>query len=167
MHMLIGVIVEAVDESDATSQAETILEGLTGEGNYPFDYFALAGESDRAEGIPTVALASTDPGAKIIADGMAATKRDFMEALARIRKALGKYNDEELFTGEAKNKGTLELGMFRYDCHAAGQYAGSNVWLYDQDGAGIRDDKHLARVLAKWGAVNTNEVYVVCADVHF
>ena len=64
--------------------------------------------------------------------------------------------------------------MFRYWCYVAGAYTGSSIWLYDNDGEGIRSREHLKNVLNKWADSKTTssetyeglKVFVVPADVH-
>ena len=64
--------------------------------------------------------------------------------------------------------------MFKYRCSCLGQYKGSDIRLYDNDGQGIRDNKHLKDTLTKWKSLGkkvTKEyagmnVYITTADVH-
>jgi hypothetical protein len=83
------------------------------------------------------------------------------------------YTDEQLFEGE----GIFDdiKGLFWYRCRQAGSVEGSAVWLYDHDGNGIRDSRHLSEVLNKWPSCHKDkpnlyadmEVWVVPADVHY
>ena len=89
------------------------------------------------------------------------------------------YTDEELFNAEEdKHKNTTQkvinaldnkspkydLSMFKHYCWTLGQYGGTAIWLYDNDGVGINDNRTLKSVLNKWG--KGLKVYCVPADVH-
>lgn len=196
MHQIIRAIVYAQDKEEALSKAKNIFDGMCGEENYPFDYsttFDEEGSTVSGKGrwgnITPVTLATSKEGKKLIDDGMKFTKDGFMENIKNIRKLINKYSDDELFYEEVidtkkkvvnkleGNEGNDGLDMFKYDCYGIGQYKGSNIYLYDQDGEGIRDNKHLKDVLSKWeclyekaGKTNPNRyenIYVVPADVHY
>ena len=64
--------------------------------------------------------------------------------------------------------------MPRYQFQCIGQSGGSGIWLYDNDGSGIRTRHHLDNALTKWPDLDyTSEeykgldVWVVPADVHY
>jgi hypothetical protein len=94
----------------------------------------------------------------LIYDGLYFCWKSFKESIGKIKEGIKKYNMKELF--EEKDY------WFKYFCHCAGQYQGSNVWLYDNDGEGIRDKKHLVNALNKWGKKDKRKIYVIPADVH-
>ena len=108
---------------------------------------------------------------KLIEDGIESTWRNFKEAMGNIRKQMD-FSDEDIFEENTK---TMELN--RYWFHVVGAYAGSECWLYDNDGSAIRNRGHLKNVLSKWeclyeekGQTNPYEkqkIYVVPADVHY
>lgn len=177
--MVIRTIVVARTREEAISAATNVFERLT-ENQHPFDYFQTfddEGTSVSGKGrygdIPAALEVSTKEGRQMVSEGMSATRRDFFEALKGIKSSIRKFNQEELFQGVSKKKLTRDeafaLDFFKHSCYKAGQYAGSNVWLYDGDGEGIRDDKHLNNVLNNWDRplADGEKLWVVPADVHF
>lgn len=173
MHMVIRAIVYAPDEESAMDKAKEIFDRLCGENGQPFDYYSLfegAGSPMSGRGrwgsIVPIARADSKEGKYLIKDGMAATKREFMRALAEIKKGIEKYSDEELFS--------KRCDMWRYYAHNAGQYDGTSIWLYNDDGSGIRTPQDLENVLNKYESIYKNEpnphadehVWIIPADVH-
>jgi hypothetical protein len=177
MHMTIGVIVFAVDKDDAESQAETIFERLTGDSGQPFDYYSSkANNPGGLKDIPGPMLVTTRAGKAFIKANMAATIRNFNYHLGKIRKGIPNHTDDEIMCEAANDQKDQTLAMIRYSMYQCGSYSGPGIWLYDNDGSGIRDTKHLANVLTKWKEVfnaKTSQpykgldVYVVPADVHY
>ena len=176
MHMVISAIVYAPDEESAFDKAREVFERLCGENGQPFDYFSTfesAGSPMSGRGrwgsVVPIARADSKEGKRLIEEGMDATKIDFMRNLSEVRKALEGRSDEELFR---KND-----DMWRYYAHGLGEYTGSNIWLYDNDGSGIRTPNNLESVLSKYRSIYEDEgkenphrdelVWVVPADVHF
>ena len=177
MHMIIRAIVYAGSYKGALEKGRVIFERLTEEGGV-FDYYVtFDGEGSPVSGrgrwgyLPGVSLVTSRMGQKLIKDGMKWTKQGFIRSLQTLRKVLGERIDEEIFEAE------FDDGLFRYHCHCAGQYEGSEIYLYDNDGGGIRTPKHLENVLNKWECLHGYEgkknpyeglgIYVVPADVHF
>jgi len=186
MHMVIKVIVFAEDEEEALSEAQCILDSLCGESE-PFDYYNTFDDvyaTERWGELPKVIRVCADLGSEkceeckerfrcyttqmngMLEEAMQQTKQEFFEHLGMIKKFLTTHDDDQLF----------EDGDFKYHCHSAGQYQGPNVWLYDQDGEGIRDSEHLKNVLSKWACNNGGQpipelanknTYVIPADVHY
>lgn len=188
--MVIRVLVFAEDEEEALDEAKGVYENLCGE-DCPFDYYTTFDEDgygvsgkDRWGEMPPAVKVCGDLGSpkcdqcserfkcyttqmnEMIEEAMQKTKQEFLEHLGYIKKYLTTHNDDQLF----------EEDDFKYHCHSAGQYQGPNVWLYDQDGEGIRDHEHLRNVLSKWACNNEGEpspdykdknVYIVPADVHY
>ena len=129
---------------------------------------------------PVVALADSKEGKKLIDDGMRFTKEGFIEKIKMIKKLINFYNDDELFEEEIidikkkmlkeledkKDKIGLGISWFKYYCSCVGEYSGTNIYLYDDDGSGIRNNKHLKDVLNKWGKENDKKVFVIPVDVH-
>jgi len=186
VHMVIKVLVYAENEEDALDEAQSVFEGLCGEGQ-PFDYFSTFDEgwaTERWGELPSAVKVCKDLGSpkcdkckdrfkcftgevnSMIAEAMERTKREFLDNLAEVKKLLVSKSDEELF----------EDGDFKYRCHCCGSYEGPDVWLYDHEGEGIRDSDHLKNVLEKWACNNggqpdpelaNKDIYVVPADVHY
>ena len=186
MHMVIHVLVYADDEKDALDEASSILDNLCGESE-PFDYyntFDSGYATERWGELPMVARICGDLGSEkcdkcderfrcyttqmnsILEEAMQDTKKEFFENLNEIKAFITMCSDDELF----------EDGDFKFRCHQAGEYQGPCVWLYDQDGEGIRDTEHLNNVLNRWACNNRGEpvlelvdknIYVIPADVHY
>jgi len=187
--MIINIIVYAEDEDEAVDEAKITLDRLCGEdGQRYFDYYSTFDEgfaSKRWGDLPKATFICTDLGSEkcgycadrfkcytvktneILEEAMVATKRDFLRALGEIKSGITAKSDEELFEDD---------NMFKYWCHKAGEYRGNHVWLYDNDGEGIRNTTHLKNVLDKWACNNSGEpepqydnlkIYVVPADVHY
>jgi len=55
---------------------------------------------------------------------------------------------------------------FRFFCHCLGQYQGSEVWLYNNDGSGIRNTTELKWALNPEG-ISKKNIWIVPADVHY
>jgi len=183
MHMVIRAIVYAKTEDEALKKARKIFEQLC---ETEFDYFTLfnddtstvSGKARWGE-LPVVAKADSKEGKRLIAEGMEATKREFLDSVAKIKNSLEKYSAEELFEMEGFSEEDLDkFGIdFRHNCYRAGMYRGYLIWLYDDDGEGIRTPKHLKRVLEKWKSIYEDkgkenpykdlDIWVVPADVHF
>ncbi len=178
MHSLIRAVVFAKNEEEGLAKARSIFEELVESGK--FDYYTdFAEEGTTVSGqarwgeYPVIALADSPEGKKLIEDGFKSTKDEFFENLKHIRTGIEKYTDEELWKGEDNINGIK--GFFHYYCNQLGQYDGNTVWLYDNDGEGIKNERHLNDVLSKWQNANISgveeykdlNVYVVPADVHF
>lgn len=197
MHQVIRIIVYAEDKINAREKAETILEhNLVGENGEPFSYgtffdddsSTMSGKA-RWGNLPSVVLADSKEGKKLINDGMKFTKNEFLENLKKVREFIEKYSDEELFEGENLDSRKLiikelsdkkekdDISMAKYYFLCIGQYTGSHIYLYDNDGSGIRDNKHLKNVLEKWNSLYDKEgkespyknlkIFVIPIDVHY
>ncbi len=197
-HQIIGIICYANSLNEARERAEEILnENLVGEYK-PFDYGTFFDEESSVSGksrwgnITPVCLADSKEGKKLINRGIKATKDNFMEMIKKIRKHLDFYSDEELFEEEVKdtkkkiilsldddkedNNELKWLRQFKYYCYCLGEYRGTNIWLYDNDGEGIQNTKHLKDVLNKWKCLYEDEgkenpsknlnIYIIPIDVH-
>ena len=176
MHQVINAIVYAEDEEEAMDQARGIFENMVERGI--FDYYrtfdedmdGVSGKSRWGE-LPACADAGSEEGKKLVDDGMKYTKDEFIEDVGKIRECLSKFSDEEIFSGDAR-----ENMLFRSHCFHAGQYKGASVWLYDNDGDGIRTEKEMNDALGKYACLYEDEgkknpyendtVWVVPADVH-
>jgi len=170
MHQTIGIITYAKNKQDAIDQAQNILEGLTGD-PAAFDY---------GEVYPKQATkASSKAGKKLIDDLWGYTKRDFMDHMAKIRRCIGLYTDTELMD-ERPNDPKIkddDIGMVRYYMRQVGEYRGPAVWLYDDEGEGIRTAKNLKNTLDKYACLYEErglpnpkaamDVWIVPADTHF
>jgi len=180
MHMKPAALVFADSEGEAVEMARGVFRQLC-LNQEPFDYFELMqmdGETGNwKEG--EVAYKQDSPEfSKIVTKRMEYTKLEFMRYLKDIRRALKSKTDEQLF---AARFGDVKVGkktvMFRYSCGILGQYHGSGIWLYDQDGEGIREPGHLKDVEDKWPDIHEEvgkpnpyagkKLWAVVADVHF
>lgn len=175
MHRVIRAIVYAQNKDEALSKAKGVFEGLCED--RIFDYhttFDTAGSSMSGRGrwgnITPIARVDSEKGKKLVDEGMEATKQEFLKNIKIIRAVLKKKTNTELFQNDYDKK------MFRHRCYVLGQYRGYSVWLYDNDGTGIRTPSHLKNVLNKWACLDKEgkenpykglNVYVVPADVHF
>jgi hypothetical protein len=168
MHMFIGVITYGVSKKDGRADALDILNQLVPD---PFDYY---NESDTYK-------ATSVKGANLIKAGMEATWRDFQASMRNIREIISTMSDEDIFEEHMTESNPVKPAhaipeLARYYFHQAGEYRGSNIWLYDKDGEGIRDRKHLANVLSKWecnykGKPEKNPfadlgIWITMSDVH-
>ena len=162
MHMIIRAIVYADSGEEALERAGIVFEKLVENGS--FDYFTLfndkkavmSGEA-RWGRLKVCPLAESKDGKKSISQAMESTKDCFLRHLKEVRDYLHTYSDNELLD-EGKNV------WFRYTCRCLGEYVSPNVFLYDSDGEGILNKKHLRNALTKRPF---KKVYVVPADVHY
>lgn len=196
MHEVIRIICYADSSEEARSKAEEILmKNLVGDG-MPFDYGTFFDEDNgigfgktRWGNLPPVVLADSKEGKKLIDDGMKYTKEEFLRHLKEIREMINFYSDEELFEEEVMDtkkkilnslenkKDASNILSFKYPCSCLGEYEGSNIYLYDGDGSGIRNEKQLKNVLEKWKSVYEDEgkenpnkdkkIYILPIDVHY
>jgi len=166
MHYLIGVIVYGKNKEEAFDEAKELLDNLCGDYK-AFDYYSTADDSfSRWKGQKVIRV-NCKKGKELVTSLMKYTEETFFETLEKVKKALDSYTSEELF--EEKDK-----EMFRYRCSCLGQYEGHEIHLYDTDGAGIRNNKHLKNVLSKWKCLGGKypkkyadmNIYIVPADVH-
>lgn len=200
MHEVIRAIVYPHNEKEALDRARDIFENLCGRRGQPFDYFVLFDEDSPMSGknrwgnLPVVARADSPEGRKLISDGMQYTRDEFMENMAQIREALLVLSDEELFTeelrpssiaarafDEATNRKKFSFtylpGMIKHFMYHAGEYIGPSIYLYDDNGSGIKTPEHLSGVLSKWKCLYEDQgkenpykdldIFVVPADVHY
>jgi len=178
MHMLICAIVYARDEEEALEKGETIFGELVERGT--FDYFAMfdddtySSPKERWGDIPAVVNIEHPDAKKLIDDAMDKTWRYFKENITVVRKLLDAYTDEEIFEEEAKEEkigsgGFDPIRIARHYFYCIGQYKGFAIFLYDNDGEGIRTRWHLKNVLNKWDDEKYKDldIWVVPADVHF
>ena len=177
MHMIIRAIVFAKNNDDALNKAEIVFKRLC-EDQRPFDYYAMfdtpgtaVSGAGRWGQMEAVSLASSRQGLKLINEGMKYQKESFLQGISRLKQHLKRGIDELWLNNTAWKK---DIGSFHYTCHQLGQYSGGEVFLYDQDGEGIRSETHLDDVLNRWadkeGVIPEEysdlKVYVVPADVH-
>ncbi|MDQ4147940.1 MAG: hypothetical protein M3120_09735 [Pseudomonadota bacterium] len=64
-----------------------------------------------------------------------------------VREGINRYSDDELFS----NLVTVgsQSRVFRYWCSVVGGVGGTSIFLYDNDGEGIREEDPLANALSK------------------
>ena len=162
MHMVIRVIVYASSQEEALKKGKKVLSKLCEEEK--FDYYATFDEEglvvagkDRWGNLPVVAKLSSKEGKKLISEGFCAMRKEFYRCLNKIRKYLKENSNKQLFE---------DTSLFRYYCYCLGQYSGSEIWLYNNDGEGIRNTREL-----KWAlnpeSISKENIWVVPADVHF
>jgi len=158
MHMVIRALVYARDEVEALERGRSVFNDLVEQG--VFDYFVTFDEDgkgvsgrDRWGNLPVAVRADSKAGMELIREGLEATWGDFLENIRYIKNYIESVAIEDIFEG--KKMGDFEhFGTgFRYACYCIGQYAGPHIWLYDQDGEGIRDTHHLMNVLEKWKSI--------------
>ncbi len=176
MHMIIRAVVYAKGEEDALDKAKIVFRRLC-ENQYPFDYFTTFDDESsvmsgkgRWGARPVAAKADSKSGKQMIKDDIEYTFNGFKQSLAKIREGLKSFSDEYLFEGEKPD-------FFKYHCYCAGQYCGPEIFLYDNDGDGIRNYRNLNDVLNKWKILYEDkkednpyrdlDVWVVPADVHY
>jgi hypothetical protein len=164
MHMIIRNIVYADSKSEALSVARQNFENLC-ESENTFDYFDTfeGGSSYWGDKYPEVALSESRKGRKMIVGGWKATLKDMRRNLKSIIKLTQGKKVTEIMRDIRQN-------WLQYHFKSVGDYQGESVWLYDHDGEGIKDRKHLDKTLNKWDDnkdYKGMKVYVVPADVHY
>ena len=194
MHMLIGVLVFSKTEEKAIKKARDIVDNLTGD-DKPFDYSTFftpeedspsSGASRYGNRKPAMLVDSLE-GRELTEKLLGYTKQELFENLEKVRSGLSVLTPEDVWNGTSKTERSsnpaskenhIEYGpgMFRYYCREVGQYKGSSIFLYDQDGEGIRDQQHYDNVMDKWELLYKDEsenpykdldLYIVPVDVHF
>lgn len=193
-HMVISAIVYAETEEQAFERAKEIFQDLVE--HSIFDYYATFDENlpmvgkNRWGNFPAIARANSKEGKTLIQDCWRATKRDFMEHIKIVRPVFKTFTDEEVLNENCEDKTKLialklkngedllrNLHMVRHYLRKLGEYIGTSIWLYSDDGEGIRSKEQLNNVLNKYkcyyedrGEPNPNKdniVWVVPADVHY
>jgi hypothetical protein len=204
MHQVIRAIIYAPDRESAVERAKKVFDDLCEA--HTFDYYQMFGTEDDTSPVcgtqrwgkrPTIALVDSPEGKQLIADGMAFTKQEFMNHIYQVRKWIETHTDEELYEGidddcticdilKAQDKGKLYptphifMGhsMFKPVANWMGAYDGSNVFLYDNEGSGIRTPDDLESVLTKYRCIyeegnppkpnpyKDDLIWVCPADVH-
>jgi len=164
MHMIIRNIVYANSKGEALGKAKNNMDYLC-EGQRPFDYydtFDNGGTSYWGEKLQPVSKLSTQEGRKLVVDGWKATLRDMREHLRSIKRITENKTITEIMLN-------IREDWLQYHFKAVGDYCGESVWLYDQDGEGIKDREHLNHVLNKWDDPKLKKLttFVVPADVHY
>ncbi|MBC7219284.1 MAG: hypothetical protein H5T49_04040 [Hadesarchaea archaeon] len=183
MHMLIAAIVEATDETDALNVAKRVFDDLVDARK--FDYYNTFDDEDarsRWGELPAAANIKSRDGKQLLQELMNATKAELFENLATIRGFLQEYSDDDVWDGgdfnvlstEKKVYRTLKSGGkkgfaesvrdFRYCCLNVGRHSGPSVYVYDENGNGIRDLTELKYILE---AKHEDKLWIVPADVHF
>jgi len=174
--MVIGIIVYANSETEARERAEEILNQYLVPD--PFDYGVFFDEESPVAGkarwgeIPPVMDAESEEGREFIETRMQWTKDEFKRAYEKVKELINKHPMEYLWDTESHERD--ETSDFRYFCHVIGEYKGPSIWLYDDDGEGIRDPSHLRNVMTRWETLYKDEnplknkkIYVIPVDVHF
>jgi hypothetical protein len=148
--MLIRGLVYDDTEAEALLRAkEDVFESLVEEG--VFEEYATPDMKDhslhgcvRPDELPEVARSTSDLGEELIRNGWKATAAETRENLAWIKKFFDDHEMQEFW-----NSGEVH-GEYKYAFNKVGEYRGSSVYLYDQDGQGILTREHLDQVLNHW-----------------
>ena len=154
MHYLIRIISYGDTEEDAKENVQLLLDRLCGE-NMPFDWYNM--EPDRYEDAGKTLPADSEKGTSLLEEGMKATKHAFFEAISSIRKTLSVHTTDQIWANECDS-------LFRYALFSAGRYCGPGIYVYDDDGSGIRDDTHYNNALTAWA--DGSKVWVTAVDMH-
>lgn len=170
MHMTIGAIVYAEDEEVALEKGKMIFDRLVERGC--FDYYTTADEESIGE-LP-VYRADSPQGKDFIRNRWNATQKNFMEAYKKCKWILENMTPEQIIEDrmpesllkEAEDVGVIGIRVW---FNEIGAYQGPSVYLYDDDGEGIRSEWHLKGALEKWCSPKYEKlnIYVVPADVHY
>lgn len=165
MHMLIRVLVPAVDSSEAVSTARYALDHLIGIGDgasTAFDYYKTLDESTaryrdhpRYGGLDPALSLQSETGRQFLEDAVEAQEAWFHETLDKLRVKLESLDSESVMD---------DVDLTRFDCYRLGQFAGPSVWIYDQHGAGLRSRSAVEQHLEH---NSEDEFWVVPADVHY
>ena len=163
MHMGIAIVVYAKDRKEATSKAMDIADSLCCE-QYPFDYHRSYG---RCEDFPdldfSMALPLDDDRIlDLLKENHTATKRAFMCNAQKVLDAIKDKTPEEMWN--------IENDMWKYYTYQIGKYEGSDIFVYDDNGEGIRDDGHFRRVITKYNDseyLKDMKVFVLFQDMHY
>lgn len=163
MHFSIAAIVYGKTEKAATKQAEEVFGRLScKECSRPFDYWSIIDGPHKV---------GSKEGQKIISDSMAWTKSEFMANIKRLRAAIAKHTDEQAYQ-QYHAKIDEDIRFLGY---SIGRYKGPDIYIYDNDGEGIRHPEHLRNAIEKWPDLcgetrkrlnEAGEVWVVQADAH-
>jgi len=185
--MVIRALVYAHDEDEALDKAKAIFDDLYADGHL-FDYYrtfdmdgrGIAGR-DRWGELPVVVRADSPEGQRLIQEGMEFTRRELFENLDRVRRGLAVLTNDDIWNDVDKreeDRADFELcaDMLRHFMYEVGQYVGYTIWLYDNDGTGIRTPGQLQDVLTKYRCLYEDvgrpnpyadmDIFIVPADVH-
>lgn len=184
MHMLIAAIVRADNKTDALNLAKHVFDDLVDARVFDYyntfdDKYARARWGEQ----PLAAKLESEDGRQLLHELMDATKDDLLENLCTIRELLQEQTDEDIWNGDdfdclpadKKVFRVLKNGdkrvdfeksvrYFRHCCLGVGRYSGPSIYLYDENGEGIRDLTDLKHLLEQ---ENKDKLWIVPADVHF
>lgn len=164
MHMVIRILTYASSAEEAVRNAVNILDNQLCSSSGLFDWYttfddetATTSGKARWGELPPAVKADSELGMKLIREGIMWTWDSFLESLRHVKNWIENADITTLFEdrGEHRDKYPFDdygLG-FRYACYCLGQYSGPEIWIYDNDGEGIRDTKHLLNVLNKWQCI--------------
>lgn len=163
MHMGIAIVVYAENQDEATAKANDIADSLCCN-EYPFDYHS---DYNRCDDMPdldlTMALSLDDERVlTLLKEKHAATKRAFTYNARKVLDAIKDKTPEEMWD--------IEDDMWKFYTYQMGKYKGSDIFVYDDDGEGIRDDGHFGRVITKYNDsedLKDMKVFVLFQDVHY
>lgn len=172
MHQLTGMIIYATDKDGAKLKARELFDRLC-DGHCSFDYHGLNHSASRYGTI--CVKADSKKGKETIARLHGHTIDNLKRALKEIRETIANFTDEEII--EEQGADGKRVGLARYYFHEVGKYEGGDIFLYDDDLSGIRDNRHLENSLNKWkclyedaGKPNPHAketVWFVATDTHY
>ena len=175
MHKVIRIIVYANSKEEALERAkETLEQYLVGE-EKPFDYYTTfdipkksAPMSGRARwgNLPPAVKLMSKKGIELLDKAWEWTVEEFKEHLEELIK-IGKECNWDF-------RKLMEDNWFKYHALCLGEEKGWGVWVFDEDGNGIKSLEHLKNVIEKWKSVlgeenpyKDKEVWIVPVDVHY
>lgn len=158
MHKLIRVIVDAADEAEAKSKAESIILDKCGENGQPFDWYNM--EPDRWDESGKAYKLTGQKGKKLLKDGFQYQRDEFDNAIKAVRSMLANYTDDQIFHEDFGDKEARDkLDYF------ASKYQFSRV--YDGGQFVYADYGECVETPEQFDKYYKNYSHVVCVDVHY
>lgn len=184
MHQLIRILVYAKDKEEAATKANEVMNNRLCGDDKPFDYGSTFDSDSATERWGNKEMAykyDTKRGKKLAEQGIKYHIQEVKRALKEVRRALNKFSDDEIIEEKEIFKNIKEeivnelqkdkkaenpLAMIRYYFNIVGKYEGSDIYLYDEDGSGLRNFSDLKRITDELKN-EKGDLWVVPADVHF
>ena len=165
MHHLMGVVLEAENETDANDQAVEFIKQLSH--SYPIiDYGSVNGIDRKYKDADTYKVTSKE-GKALVRRLLHHTKNDLFQSLEAIRRGLEFMTNDEFWTkGGNDFKRESPTFMFQYELHSAGAYGGPGIRLYDESYSGtegVRSKDHYKNAKKYWN----DSYWIVGFDVHY
>jgi hypothetical protein len=165
MHILVRLIVEAEDATDAIIAAETFADDLTGENGQDFDWYNFDGRWGKSEAY----LIDSAEGKRLLDEGMQFQRNDFDEALEHVRYMLENYTDSQIYEEQLtdlpdKPKGIYYLSRYQFSkvggtAGASYIYASADLW-----GGKVENERELEAALRN---ANREHIWIVPVDFHY